>query len=168
MIRTSQLKRKKNPFKNVNCCKKCDILEGKQQKTNQKLTIRTTSTKITTTKSISFMTEIIFIVVKQKTEKYTLTQNGPQSALTIWRYTSEKKIRDCLVDTWKPIQLFIGKLGNFLAKCLCICWKLQKILFIFKKKHTNISTKILKTPKTNGTDFSAKMRFKRKIKRKFI
>lgn len=49
--------------------KKCDILEGKQQKPNQKLTIRTTSTKTTTTKSISFMTEIIFIVVKQKTEK---------------------------------------------------------------------------------------------------
>lgn len=73
-------------------------MEGKQQKPNQKLTIRTTSTKTTTTKSISFMTEIIFIVVKQKTEKYTLTQNGPQSALTIWRYTSEK-IRDCLVDT---------------------------------------------------------------------
>lgn len=66
------------------------------------------------------MTEIIFIVVKQKTEKYTLTQNGPQSALTIWRYT-RKKYKDCLVDTWKPIQLFIGKLGNFLAKCLCIC-----------------------------------------------
>lgn len=64
-------------------------MEGKQQKPNQKLTIRTTSTK-TTTKSISFMTEIIFIVVKQKTEKYTLTQNGPQSALIIWRNTSEK------------------------------------------------------------------------------
>lgn len=32
--------------------------------------------------------------------------------------------------------------------------KLQKILFIFKK-HTNISTKILKS-KTNGTDLSAK------------
>lgn len=44
------------------------------------------------------MTEIIFIVVKPKTEKYTLKQNGPQSALTIWRYT-RKKIQDCLVDT---------------------------------------------------------------------
>lgn len=39
------------------------------------------------------MTEIIFIVVKQKTEKYTLTQNGPQSALTIWRYTRKKNTR---------------------------------------------------------------------------
>lgn len=43
------------------------------------------------------MTEIIFIVVKQKTEKYTHIQNDPQSALTIWRNT--RKIRDCLVDT---------------------------------------------------------------------
>lgn len=101
------------------------------------------------------MTEIIFIVVKQKTEKYTLTQNGPQSALTIWRYTSEKKIRDCLVDTWKPIQLFIGKLGNFLAKCLCICWKLQKILFIFKK---NMQTYLLKFWKPQNE----RNRFKRK------
>lgn len=49
LIRTSQLK-KKNPFKNVNCYTKCDILEGKQTKTNQKLTIRTTSTKTTTKK----------------------------------------------------------------------------------------------------------------------
>lgn len=43
------------------------------------------------------MTEIIFIVVKQKKLKNTHIQNDPQSALTIWRNT--RKIRDCLVDT---------------------------------------------------------------------
>lgn len=131
-------------------------MEGKQQKQIKSWQYAQHQPK-QQQKSISFMTEIIFIVVKQKTEKYTHIQNDPQSALTIWRNT--RKIRDCLVDTWKPIQLFIGKLGNFLAKCLCICWKLQKILFIFKKKHTNISTKILKS-KTNGTDLNAKMRSK--------
>lgn len=68
------------------------------------------------------MTEIIFIVVKPKKTKKQ-TQNDPQSAL-IWRNTLERRKNkwDCLVDTWKkPIQFFIGKLGNFLAKCLCIC-----------------------------------------------
>lgn len=81
----------------------------------------------------------LFSLSLNKKLKNTHIQNDPQSALTIWRNT--RKIRDCLVDTWKPIQLFIGKLGNFLAKCLCICWKLQKILFIFKK---SIQTYLLK------------------------
>lgn len=108
-------------------------------------------------KALALWQKLFSLSLNKNTEKYTHIQNDPQSALTIWRNT--RKIRDCLVDTWKPIQLFIGKLGNFLAKCLCICWKLQKILFIFKKKHTNISTKILKS-KTNGTDLNAKMRSK--------
>lgn len=48
--------------------------------------------------SNSFMTEIIFIVVKPK-KKLKHTQNDPQSAL-IWRNALEKKNKwDCLVDT---------------------------------------------------------------------
>lgn len=45
-----------------------------------------------------FMTEIIFIVVK--TKRTNLGQ-------PIWRDTPRDE--DCLVENWKPIQLFIGK-----------------------------------------------------------
>lgn len=121
-------------------------------KINQKQVDNTHNINQNETKSISFMTEIIFIVVKQKLKKCTPTRNDPRSALTLWRNT--RKIRDCLVDTWKPIQLFIGKLGNFLAKCLCICWKLQKILFIFKKTYKHIYWNF--EHNKNGTDLNAK------------
>lgn len=64
-----------------------------QKKPEIKLTIRTNEMLQTL-----FMTEIIFIVVK--TKRTNLGQ-------PIWRDTPRDE--DCLVENWKPIQLFIGK-----------------------------------------------------------
>lgn len=84
------------------------------------------------------MTEIIFIVVKQKTEKYTLTQNGPQSALTIWRYTSEKKHTGLFSWYVKTDPVVHRQIRKLFSKMFMYLLKTAKDFIYIQKKYKHI------------------------------
>lgn len=114
------------------------------------LTIRTTSTKKkqNTKISNSFMTEIIFIVVKPKKTK-THAKWPNQSAL-IWRNALEMKKQMGLFSWYvKTDPVVHRQIRKLFSKMFMYLLKTAKdFIYIRKKNTTNISTHHLKRKKT--------------------